>query len=183
MISWRTALAALVVLVVSGASFAPAAGRVLHVRLDQEGLPKEAYTEGPILNSATKGGGALTVDGPLTTSSYREQRASPRGSLTFEHVDTIAKEGVGAPEKHVTRLRLRAVNVRLVTFADGTRMLFFTALVVSSNDRACPVGSRGPMYVAAGPKGTDSVWMVLCPYAHEHYFESGLRGRLLVGIG
>ena len=179
----RLALAAVAGLSLVLPAAAPAVEtRVVHVRIDQEGLPKESYTEGPILNSRTTASGAFTVSGSLETASFRVQRATVIGKLLIRHVDTIGEsEGPGEPAKKTHRLTLRPLELRLATFADGTRVLSLTALVVSSNDPACPVGSRGPMFAADDPH-RDSVTMVLCPYDHEHYFEAGLRGHSTVTI-
>ncbi len=171
-------------LALAGVAGASSQSNSVRVRIDQEGLPKDGYEEGALLNSRTTASGAVVVKRPLATTSFATQRVATRGPFVIDHVDTLSvRIASGELGRRVVRLELHAEKIRLASFADGTHALRFTARVVSSNDPACPVGSVGPMLISDDGAGIDAVRMVLCPYVHEHYFEQGLRGRLRVTIG
>jgi hypothetical protein len=137
--------------------------------LTQHGLAKESAGPDVVLSETTVRG-TIFVRRPLDFSGLQVQPATVAGEI-------VHRDGR-------LRLRLRLFAATLTAFGDGSKAVVAHARVVRSNDPACPRGIVGIVhFVDDARAGKDAMRLLVCPYAHEHYFDNGPRDRIRVAIG
>jgi hypothetical protein len=134
--------------------------------LAQSGPSLDSY--GPAAAANLTGRGSLRVARPLVYTGLQTQAArAAEGSIVYQ----IGRR----------RLVLQLERAELTAFADGSRLLDLDVRVARSNDKACPTGGTGEVYLLDDAEGRDEAKLLVCPPGWEHYFNP-LRGRIAISI-